>query len=343
MVVQPQPVLYFIFKMDKTMTINIRLIVAMMLLAVTLQASAKLPENFIYISSGELEAASPILARSDIGGAQIVYNWRSLEPEKNRYDFSQIEMDLAHLRIAGKKLFIQIQDRFFEENARYVPDYLMNDPAYGGGISPQFDNPGEGNPVGAGWVARQWDPAVRERYQALLAAIAKRFDGQIYGVNLPETAIDLDETKLPVGFSCDNYFSGEMVNLAFARKVFIKSHVVQYVNFWPCEWNNDRNYMGRLFEFASTHNIGLGGPDIIPNRRAQMKNSYPFFYKYKDKLALIAMAVQEPTLTYKKPETGKPFSKDEFVQFAEDYIGADIIFWSTASPWLARQQEPAAG
>jgi hypothetical protein len=46
-----------------------------------------------------------------------------------------------------------------------VPDYLMHDKQYGGGIAPQFDNPGEGKPVGSGWVARQWDPAVRQRYR----------------------------------------------------------------------------------------------------------------------------------------------------------------------------------
>ena len=33
-------------------------------------------------------------------------------------------------------------------------------------------------------------------------------------------------------------------------------------------------------------------------------------------------------------ETGKPFTKAEFDRFAENYLGADIIFWSTASPWL---------
>lgn len=317
------------------MTISHRLAVAVILLATTLPALAKTPENFIYTSSGELEAASVIIARSDIGGAQIVYNWRSLEPEKDKYNFSQIEKDLARLKVVNKKLFIQIQDRFFEQNARYVPNYLMNDARYGGGISPQFDNPGEGKPIGAGWVAQQWNPAVRQRYQALLAAIAKRFDGQVYGVNLPETAIDLDKKELPKGFSCDNYFAGEMENLTFARKVFTKSYIVQYINFWPCEWNNDHNYMGRLFAFANANNIGLGGPDIIPNHKAQMKNSYPFFNKYKSTLALVAMAVQEPTLTYKNPNTGKIFSKDEFVQFAENYLGADIIFWSTSSPWLA--------
>jgi hypothetical protein len=318
------------------MTISIRLTTALILLVTALPTLAKMPENFIYISSGELGAASSIMARNDIGGAQIVYTWRSLEPEKNKYNFSQIVKDLDRLKVTNKKLFIQIQDRFFEKGARYVPDYLMNDVKYGGGISPQFDNPGEGKPIGSGWVAQQWDPAVRQRYQALLAAIAKRFDGQVYGVNLPETAIDLDNDKLPKGFSCDNYFAGKMGNLAFARKVFNKSHIV-HVNFWPCEWNNDHNYMGQLFKFASANNIGLGGPDIVPYRQAQMKNSYQFFNKYKSKLSFIAMAVQEPTLTYRNPNTGKPFSKDELVQFAEDYLGADIIFWSTSSPWLARK------
>lgn len=84
------------------MTINIRLTIAVILLAVTLPIFAKTPENFIYTSSGDLEAASAIIGRSDIGGAQIVYNWRSLESEKNKYDFSLIEKDLARLKVANK-------------------------------------------------------------------------------------------------------------------------------------------------------------------------------------------------------------------------------------------------
>lgn len=313
---------------------TIGLAVAAAMLAVASPASAETPRNFVYTSSGDLDGAANIISRQDIEGAQIVYNWRALEPEKGRYDFSAIERDLAVLDGLNKKLFIQIQDRFFEPTAKYVPDYLMSDPAYDGGLSPQFDNPGESKPIGSAWVAQQWNPAVRQRYQMLLSALAERFDGRVFGVNLPETAIDLDEKASPKRFTCDNYFAGELENLSFARKAFAKSHVVQYVNFWPCEWDNDHNYMGRVFEFAAANGVGLGGPDIVPGRKAQMKNSYPFFNKYRGKLPLVAMAVQEPTLTYKNPKTGKPFSKGEFVRFAEDYLGADIIFWSTASPWL---------
>lgn len=128
------------------MALKIRMAVAVTTLALSLSSLAKTPENFIYTSRGDLDAAFPLVARSDIGGVQIVYNWRLLEPEKDSYDFSRIEQIWRALRLP-EKLFIQIQDRFFEPDARYVPDYLMRDTQYGGGIAPQFDNPGEGKPV----------------------------------------------------------------------------------------------------------------------------------------------------------------------------------------------------
>lgn len=313
---------------------SISLFAGLALLATCNFASAA--ENFLYTSSGELDANRQILERTDIGGVQIVYNWRQLEPEKGKYDFSAIEKDLATATSLKKKIFIQVQDRFFEPTAKNVPDYLMADSVYDGGLAPQFDNPGENKPVGYGWVAMQWNPAVRHRYQSLLTALAKSFDGRVYGINLPETAIDLSTKKPPTGFSCDAYFDAEMENLAFARKAFSKSKVVQYVNFWPCEWDNDHHYMSRMFAYAADNHVGLGGPDIIPGRKGQMKNSYPFFNRYKGKLAFVGMAVQEPTLTYKNPRTKKPFTKDEFVKYAEDFLGADVVFWSSASPWLRK-------
>ncbi|HEY4199173.1 MAG TPA: hypothetical protein VGM83_01305 [Devosiaceae bacterium] len=302
--------------------------------SVALAGEPAAPRNFLYTSAGDLAADTEILKRPDIAGVQVVYNWKALEPAEGKYDFSSIEADLQLADTLKKQLVIQVQDRFFSPKARNIPDYLLAEPQYGGGLVPQFDNPGENKPVGSGWATMQWNPAVRARYQALLAALAARFDGKVLGINLPETSIDLDTKNDKSGFSCDAYFAAEMENLTFARAAFAKSHVVQYVNFWPCEWDNDHNYMGRLFDYASQNDIGLGGPDIVPGRKAQMHNSYPFFNQYKGRLGLVAMAVQEPTLTYKNPKTHKPFTKDEFTAFARDYLGASIIFWSKASPWL---------
>src|SRR5690606_7994777 len=117
-----------------------------------------------------------------------------------------------------------------------------------------------------------------------------------------------------------------------------RTHVVQYVNFWPCEWEDDRQYMSRTFAFAADRGVGLGGPDIVPWRQGQMKNAYPFFHRYRGRLPLVAMAVQEPTLIYRNPETGRPFTREQIVAFARDYLGVDIIFWTLSAPWLNAQE-----
>ncbi|ASV34088.1 hypothetical protein GWK90_03980 [Candidatus Hamiltonella defensa] len=294
-------------------------------------------KNYLYTSSGNLEKIKPLLIRPDIDGVQIVYNWNILEKQKNQYDFSEIEKDLEYVNKLHKNLFIQLQDRFFSSDAKNVPYYLLNEPVYKKGLVHQYDNPGENKPIASGWVAQQWNPEVQKRYQKLISELAKKFDGRIFGINLPETAIDIDIKKDTTGFTCEKYFNAEIENALFTRKAFKKSHVVQYINFWPCEWNNDHQYMSKFFALAEKNNIGLGGPDIIPNKKGHMKNAYPFFHQYKGKLGLVAMAVQEPTLTYTNPQTRRPFTKAEFTDYAENYLGADIIFWSLSSPWLDRQ------
>lgn len=271
-------------------------------------------EEFIYSSSSELQDVQSILSRPEIKGVQLVYNWKSLEKEENVYDFSQIKEDLNYLNGVNKKLFIQVQDRFFSLQARNVPRYLLEDPIYKGGLAKQSDADSEG-----GWVAKQWIKPVRVRYQKLFKNLAGEFDGKIYGINLPETSIEIgDNVK---DFSCDSYFNAELENLRYAKEVFKRSHVVQYVNFWPCGWENENNYMNNTFVFAEKNNIGLGGPDTIPYREVHMKNSYPFFHQSKGKVFPIAMAVQEPDLKYNK-------TKQEFYDFAKCYLNADVLFWT---------------
>lgn len=296
-------------------------------------AQSSRPSNFLF-ASGNLRKIAPLLQRPDIQGVQVVISWRSLEPKKDHYNFSQIAKDLKLIDAARKKLFVQVQDHFFRPRNPGIPAYILHNPIYHGGITRQSDHPGEGKAPGSGWVADQWNPKVRQRFQRLLFALAKKFDGKIHGINLPESSIDINIRRHPAGFTCDEYFQAELDNMKAAKEAFTRSYVVQYVNFWPCEWNNDRNYMSRVFAFAQRHGIGLGGPDVIPYWPGQMKNSYPFFHRYKNKLVLIAMAVQGATLTYRNPKTGQPFTEDEFRKFARDYLGANIIFWSISSPWL---------
>ncbi|MFI9644856.1 hypothetical protein ACIHAA_00960 [Streptomyces sp. NPDC052040] len=295
--------------------------------------AAKAPVNYLYASIGDFDTdVKPLLDRPDIAGVQVVVPWKALEHQKGQYDFSAISDALNYTHSHGKKLFVQVQDRFFTLPAR-LPDYLLKDPEYHGGAAATTNESGLG-PGEPGAVAAQWDPEVRDRFQHLLKAMAQKFDGRLAGVNLPETATAVDVSKDHTGYSDDAYFKAELDNMAYGAKVFKKTPFVQYMNFWPGEWNNDHNYMGRAFAFAKAHGVGLGGPDILPNRPAQMQNSYPFFHKYRGQLPLVAMAVQEPDFEYTNPDTGKPYTRKEFTDFGKDYLGADCIFWATSSPWL---------
>ena len=291
--------------------------------------------NFVFAEDGDLHAIEPMLLRPDIAGVQVVYSWKALEPERDRYDFSVIERDLAAVTKLHKALFIQLQDRFFTPSARNVPAYLLEQARYGGGLVAQTDKPGEGAADVQGWVAPQWNRPLRERYQRLLRTLASQFDGRIAGINLPETAIDIDQESDRSGFSCDAYFRATLDNLHMARLAFRHSVVVQYVNFWPCEWDNDHRYMARVFAMAEREGIGLGGPDVIPWNRAQMHNAYPWFRRFRGRVKPVAMAVQSPTLRYRDPSTGLPFTAAAIARFARDELGADIVFWSSHVPWLA--------
>jgi hypothetical protein len=263
-----------------------------------------------------------------------------LEPKKDLYDFSKIEKDLAFLNSINKKLFIQLQDRSFQPNLFYVPNYIREEKIYHGGIAMQYDFPGEGIPITEGWVARVWDPAVQQRFHLLMQKLAAKFDGKIYGINLPETAVDFDTKNPPKDFTQDKYFYAELKNIAALRKYFTKSIVMQYVNFFPGEWNNDHKYMSRLFSYSTQHHIGLGRPDVVPYRKNQMKNSYPFFHQNKNKLSSVGMAVQEGDYTYKKTDSNAYYKFSDFYLFAKDYLGSTIIFWNTKEPFLSKELIP---
>ncbi|MFF4098935.1 hypothetical protein [Streptomyces sp. NPDC001903] len=298
-------------------------------------ARPQVPAQYLYSSIGDFDTeVKPLLDRPDIAGAQVVVAWKALEPTKGQYDFSAIEEALATLQARHKKLFVQVQDRFFSAPTR-LPNYLLTDPVYAGGAAPTTNESGLG-PGEPGAVAAQWNPEVRRRFQSLLAALADRFDGRLAGVNLPETATQVDLAKDRTGYTDESYFRAELDNMAFGAKVFKRTRFIQYVNFWPGEWNNDHGYMERAFAFAEAHGVGLGGPDVLPNRPAQMENSYPFFERYRGKLPMVAMAVQEPDFEYTNPSTGKPYTKEEFVDFGGRRLGADVMFWATSAPWLHR-------
>jgi len=273
-------------------------------------------------------------------GAQILYPWRLLERGKGNYEFSAIREDLAFLKSKRKKLWIQLQDVSFSTSRVLVPQYLLNDPAYHGGVAKTYQIRGDSDSVvkESGWVARRWDPAVQERFAALLTALGKEFDGQIEGINLPETALEYGSTGkyFPPGYTNDVYRAAIKTNLTALKRSFPKSIAMQYANFMPGEWRPSENkgYLEDIYNFAVDNGIAVGGPDLMPSRPGQMGSSYPLIAAVAGRVPT-GLAVQDDNLAEVDRKTGKLVKVSDLIQFAKDYLKLDYIFWGTQEPYYS--------
>ncbi len=295
----------------------------------------------------KIKSATSFLEIKAFEGAQVTYSWRQLESAKDEYDFTIIRDDLKFLSSKGKKLFIQIQDVTFSDSRINVPRYLLTDPQFNGGADKQYSykyvDHRETNVTSAGWMARRWDTTVQKRFQKLLLALGKEFDGKIEGVNLPETSFDVGDTGLlfPKGFTFEIYRDGIITNMKSLREAFPKSVVIQYANFMPGEWRptEDRGYLRSVYDAAKELHVGVGGPDLLPYKPGQMNNSYSLIRASAD-VVPVGVAVQDGNYEHMNPKTGKPVTIKEIIEFGHDYLKVDYIFWCTQEPYYSEQLVP---
>jgi hypothetical protein len=303
------------------------------------------PHHYVFFNRERERISEPsFLETKSIEGAQLKYTWRELEPRKDAYDCTDIHHDLEFLTAHGKKLFIQIQDASFDAAIVPVPKYLIDDPQYHGGTAHQYNiaHDDEEHATPAGWVARRWDPAVRERFAKLLTALGKEFDGKIEGINLPETAVDFGETGrlFPKDFTRKNYRDAIVANMTALKSAFPKSVTMQYANFMPEEKDDTANaYLRSVYERAVELKVGVGGPDLLPDRAWQMRNSYPLLREFAGRVPS-GIAVQDGNYEQKNPKTQKQVTIRELVTFATDYLRIGYIFWCTQEPYYSRDLLP---
>ena len=212
------------------------------LIAATSAQAQKPVHHFVFFAGDRdaIKTDSLFLNTKSIEGAQIIYTWRFLERGKDGYDFSEVRENLEFLKSHRKKLWIQLQDVSFGESQANVPDYLVKDTAYHGGAERTYSVRGDNDSSvkSSGWVARRWDPAVQDRFAKLLMALGREFDGEIEGINLPETSMEYGSTgKLfPPGYTNESYRAAIKTNLAALKKAFPKSVAMQYANFMGGVW-----------------------------------------------------------------------------------------------------------
>jgi hypothetical protein len=302
--------------------------------------------HYVFFNRDRQRITDPaFLATKAFAGAQLKYTWRELEREKDNYDFSAIQHDLTFLAARGKRLFIQLQDASFDPAVVMVPRYLVNDPRYHGGADKQFtiESDDEARAVPEGWVARRWDPAVQERFHKLLAALGRKFDGQIEGINLPETAVSIGESGrlFTPGFTPGIYRDAVMTNLFALKRAFPKSVTMQYANFMPGEWlpDTDRGYLRAVYQRAADLKVGVGGPDLLPYQRGQLNHCYPLIRASAGSVPT-GIAVQEGNYQHQNPKTGQPVTIPELIEFATAQLKVDYIFWCTQEPFYSAKLIP---
>jgi hypothetical protein len=215
---------------------------------------------------------------------------------------------------------------------------MLSDSIYHGGSAPQYWENEEGKLVKGGWVARRWDPAVSDQYRKLLIALAKQFDGRIEGINMPETAIDVaDESGInPIGFTDRKYIEEIKKTMLVLRSHLKKSVPILYANFMP---GDSKEALLELYDFALEIGHGMGGPDIKVYRRGQMENSYPLIRNIAERVP-IGMAVQEGNYSIDNPKTDQQVTILEILDFAQNFLKTDYIFWCTEEPYYTNEVIP---
>lgn len=314
------------------------------LLGCAFPAVAQTPRHYIFFEFDRHRIAEPsFLQHPEIEGAQLKYSWRELEPDRDEYDFSSIRADLEYLEAHGKRLFVQLQEVSFVPTIVNVPQYLVDDPEYGGGAALMYGSVSDDSePAPEGRVARRWDPEVRKRFGRLLHALGRAFDGRIEGLNLPETSIGFGSPDLyPADFTAAGYRDAVLEIMTVARSAFSKSVVIQYANFMPGESlpEEDRGYLRSVYAHADSVGLGVGGPDLLPYRWYQQQHSLPLI-RDRGAGSVAGVAVQFGNYDDAHRRTGEVMTVPRLHSYARDELHLDYIFWSTEEPFYSRDVLP---
>lgn len=311
----------------------------------TANSSSREPRHYVFYGlDRERITEAAFVETPALVGAQLKYRWSELEPRRGEYDFSAIRRDLAVLEREGKRLFVQLQDVSFVEARPNVPDYLLEEPDFHGGVAAQYFHPDDDESRLAfdAWVPRRWDPAVRERLAALFEALAAELDGKIAGINLAETSIGFGAAgEPPEGYTPAAYYEATRELMRSARAAFRESDVLIYANFMPGESlpEDDKGYLKGIYRLADSLGVGVGGPDLLPGRWYQRQHSLPLIAARAEG-TVAGLAVQDGNLADVDRRTGERITVEELAAYARDPLHLDYLFWGTEEPYWSEEVLP---
>ncbi len=288
------------------------------------QPLSKCPRHYMLIR--KMAAMDKVKDNPDFEGYQVIVDWKSIEPAKDSFDFQAIDSFLLLANSYGKKLFIQFQYKSFRANEVSVPEYLLKDSSYEGGVQ-HYANGSS--------LAKIWLPTVQDRLDSVFRAMGRHF-GQhpaLRGINLPETA-----SGTPLAYDIRDYMSGIRANIAHLRTAFPDSVIIiQYLNWLPGSGSHLIDSLRAIADFcAGLVNCGFGGPDnkiqISPNPAFTWVMTFQHEY---DGTAVLGNATQWNDYGYINPYTQKTVTAEDILRYSVDSLKDDYIFWLDREPYFS--------
>jgi hypothetical protein len=250
-----------------------------------------------------------VFASPYIAGAQIVYHWDKLEPEKGRYDFSAIEHDMARLQKRGKFLWAQIQRQWSGSPPAYLQSYVDKRTK----------------------MFAVLEMPVMERYVALFQELGRRFDGEagFAAINCTETNGEPQKADGEEEFvRAWSYF------VKNCRTTFPHTVVVAYITWGPGK--------EKVRKMLPDYAVGVGGPDTVPDaaiapyqpgpppQGANPGHTNAVIYAEHEFLkgrVPVCMAVQRSELSVWHRRHGT-FTLEQLYEMGVNRLGANYLSWA---------------
>jgi hypothetical protein len=137
------------------------------------------------------------------------------------------------------------------------------------------------------------------------------------------------------------------------KKAFPRSTTMQYANFMPGEWLpwNDKGYLRSIYLYGQEIGVGLGGPDLMVQRKAQLNHTLAMMHEYVYTVPL-GIAIQDGNYIGKTgadPDYNEPIDNELnehknivplLHAFAKEFLKVKYMFWVNQEPYFSKDVIP---